>query len=62
MERGGQPQRGDIMDHKINQLRAEAAIAGDLDMVEICDRALAGDEEAADAVAEAIKAAEAMND
>lgn len=41
-------------DDEIQQLRAEAAAAGDLEMVSACDNALAGDEEALTACLRAI--------
>jgi len=44
----------------IRALRAEAAVAGDLAMVAICDRAEEGEADAIRRVAEAIAAARAM--
>lgn len=44
----------------IETLRAEAATAGDLSMVEVCDRALRGDRHALAQVQRTIAAAKAM--
>jgi len=46
----------------IRALQAEAAEAGDLDMVAVCDRALAGDEVARAECGRVIAAAAAMGD
>ncbi len=47
---------------QICTLRAEAAAAGDLGMITICNLALDGDDDAREMVCEAINACEAMND
>lgn len=47
---------------EIETLRTEAATAGDLDQVAICDRALAGDAEALRECERVIRAAAAMAD
>jgi hypothetical protein len=49
-------------DDRIMALRCEAGRAGDLDMVKVCDRALAGDDGARDECAQVIDAAAAMDD
>lgn len=47
---------------QIEALREEAAIHGDESMVDACDRALAGDDDAREECADAIDAARAMQD
>ena len=49
-----------ITDYQIEALRTEAADAGDSQMIEYCDRALAGDDAALSECVDAIRAAEAM--
>jgi hypothetical protein len=51
-----------LTDEQIETLRDEAGAAGDLEMVETCERALAGSDLARADVADAIAAAEAMAD
>lgn len=51
-----------ITDTQIRQLRNEAGEAGDIEQVEICDRALAGDEDACEECARGIADAAAMHD
>jgi hypothetical protein len=48
------------LDHAIDLLELEAGTAGDLEMVEICRRALDGDASARRACVEAIRAARAV--
>jgi hypothetical protein len=47
---------------QIEALRDEAGAAGDTEMVAICERAIDGDESAADECAKAIRAAAANED
>jgi hypothetical protein len=49
-----------LTDKQIVALSDEAATAGDLEMVQICDRALTGDVDARRAVVDAINYAEAQ--
>lgn len=51
-----------LSQRQINALRRNAAEAGDLKMVAICDRATSGSERARREVVKAIRAAEAMAD
>ena len=51
-----------ITTNQIFALRTEAAAAGDLEMVDTCDRALDGDEDARCDCEEVIEAAAAMID
>lgn len=54
----------DILNCDIEALRAEAATAGDFEMVDLCERALedTSDREANDAVLDAINRARMMQD
>lgn len=52
----------DTIATSVERLRAEAATAGDLAQVAICDRALDGDETARAECARVIRAAAAMGD
>ena len=52
----------DITIAQIEALSTEAAEAGDMAMVGICDDALWGDEAALEIVSDAIRSAEAMDD
>ena len=54
--------RTDITDEQIEALRNEAGEAGDLAMIEICDHALAGDDDARATCAEVIADAQAKED
>lgn len=51
-----------ITNDQISTLRSEAGQAGDLEMVAICDQAIAGDESARNECADVIAAAQAMDD
>lgn len=53
---------GGTQEDVIRQLSREAAEAGDLEMVAICERALAGDELALEKCARAIENTQAMDD
>lgn len=49
-----------ITDDRIEAIRSEAAVAGDLVMVEVCDHALSGNEDAQQLVTLALKDAAAQ--